>query len=71
MARSIETIYVCKWCMFVSMSVVVTVLLEGGGSVGSLCRGCDRRCIFCFNCVARSCRCSCMGSMSGLLWSAY
>ena len=29
-----------------------------------LCRGCDGCCVFCYNCVAWSCRCSCMGNMS-------
>ena len=29
-----------------------------------LCRGCDGCCVFCLYCEARSCRCSCMGSMS-------
>ena len=32
--------------------------------VVSLCRGCDRCNVFCLNCEAWSCRCSCMGSMS-------
>ena len=32
--------------------------------VVSLCRGCDECCVFCLNCEARSCRCSCMVSMS-------
>ena len=34
-ARCLETIDVCIWCMFVFMSVVVTVW----GSVGMLCSG--------------------------------
>ena len=29
-----------------------------------LCRGCDECCVFCLYCVARSCRCPCMGSVS-------
>ena len=29
-----------------------------------LCRGCDGCCVFCLYCEARSCRCSCMGSVS-------
>ena len=31
-----------------------------------LCRGCYGCCVFCLNCEAWSCRCSCMGSMSVL-----
>ena len=30
----------------------------------SFCRVCDGCCIFCLNCEARGCRCSCMRSMS-------
>ena len=28
--------------------------------VVSLCKGCDRCCVSCLSCEARSCRCSCM-----------
>ena len=67
-ARCLETIDVCIWCMFVFMSVVVTVW----GFVGmfvlkyvvSLYMGCDGCCVFCLYCEAWSCRCLCMGSVS-------
>ena len=29
-----------------------------------LCKACDGCCVFCLHCEPRSCRCSCMGSMS-------
>ena len=62
-ARCLETIDVCKWRMFVFMSLVVTVLgsvrtlLKIVFSLGvlkyvlCLCRGCDGCCVFC--CIMR------------------
>ena len=29
-----------------------------------VCSGCDGCCVFCLDCEAWSCRCSCMGSVS-------
>ena len=70
-ARCLETIDVCIWRMFVSMSVVAAVVKNSVSfSLGvlkyvvCLCRGCDRCCVFCLYCEAWSCRCSCMGSVS-------
>ena len=76
MVRCLDTIDVCIWRRFAFMSVVVTVWGSVGmfvvyvGGVGvvkyvvCLCKGCDGCCVFCLNCEALSCRCSCMGSMS-------
>ena len=73
-ARCLETIDVCVWRMSVFMFVVVycvVTVVEYSGflSIGvlkyvvCLCKGCDVCCVFCLNCDAWSCRCSCMGSV--------
>ena len=44
---------------------MVGILSLGGLKYGvCLCSGCDGCCVFCLYCEARSCRCSCMGSVS-------
>ena len=76
-ARCLETIDVCIWCMFVFMSVVVTVwgvcgnvccvavVVKNNGVLKYVvCWRCDGCCVFCLYCEAWSCRCSCMGSVS-------
>ena len=74
MARSLETIDVCIWRMFLFMSVVVTVK----GVCGIVCCvvavvkdsvvfepwSVEVCCVFCLYCDAWSCMCSCIGSMS-------
>ena len=52
---------VCCVAAYVKNNVFSHVVLM---YVVCLCRGCDGRCVLCLYCVAWSCRCSCMGSVS-------
>ena len=51
----------CCVVAVVKNSVFSLVVLK---YVVCLCRGCDGCCVFCLYCEARSCRCSCIGSVS-------
>ena len=62
----------CSDCVSVCWNVccVAAVVTNSVFSLGllkyvvSLCGGCDGCCVLCLHCVAWSCRCSCMGSVS-------
>ena len=64
-AKCLETIDVCKWHMFVCMSVVVVFGALECWSMLCVCDGDVMDVVFSvLYCEACSCKCSCMGSMS-------
>ena len=74
-ARCLETIYVYIWCMFVFMSVVVTV--GGGGVCGNVCcvAGIVKYSLFCLGalkyvvCLCKGCDRCCVFCLYCDTWS--